>query len=63
MKQIDNKKLCKYCLGCNRLENENFEGVMRCKYFIQGQADWKEKWKEALKNGIKRHVKHNNIRR
>ena len=50
MKQIDNKKLCKYCLGCNKLENENFTGVMRCKNFVAGQADWQEKWKEALKN-------------
>lgn len=50
MKQIDNKKLCYYCLGCNQLENENFTGVMRCKFFIPGEADWQEKWKEALKN-------------
>ena len=50
MKQIDNKKLCKYCLGCNKLEDENFAGVMRCKHFIHGQADWQERWKEALQN-------------
>lgn len=49
MKQIDNKKLCYYCLGCMKLENENFSGVMRCKYFITGYADWQEKWKEALR--------------
>ena len=53
MKQIDNKKLCKFCLGCNQLENENFSGVMRCKYFVAGVADWQGKWKEALKNGDK----------
>ena len=53
MKQINNKKLCKYCLGCNKLEDENFNGVMRCKHFIQGQADWQEKWKEQMKNGNK----------
>ena len=23
MKQIDNKKLCKFCLGCNKLEDAN----------------------------------------
>ena len=50
MKQIDNKKLCKYCLGCNKLEDEKFDGVMRCKNFVAGQADWQERWKEALKN-------------
>lgn len=50
MKQIDNKKLCKYCLGCNKLEDEKFDGVMRCKNFIAGVYNWQEKWKEALKN-------------
>lgn len=49
MKQIDNKKLCYYCLSCNKLEDKNFAGVMRCKTFIPGQADWQEKWKEMLK--------------
>ena len=53
MKQIDNKKLCLYCLGCNKLEVESFDGVMRCKYFVTGQADWQEKWKEALKSSEK----------
>lgn len=24
------KGICKYCLGCNRLENPNFKGVQRC---------------------------------
>ena len=50
MKQIDNKKLCKYCLGCCKLEDESFNGVMRCNNFAAGYADWQEKWKEALKN-------------
>ena len=49
MKQIDNKKLCKVCLGCCKLKDENFNGVMRCKGFVAGQADWQEKWREALK--------------
>lgn len=49
MKQIDNKKLCKYCLGCNKLEDEKFDGVMRCKHFMAGQADWQEKWKKYFK--------------
>lgn len=51
MKQIDNKKLCYYCLGCLKLENENFTGVMRCKGFIPGMENWQEKWKEQMKNG------------
>jgi hypothetical protein len=33
-----------------KLEDENFDGVMRCKNFAAGQADWQEKWKEVLKN-------------
>lgn len=54
MKQIDNKKLCKYCYGCNKLEDENFVGVMNCKYFAAGIKDWQTKWREELKNGNKR---------
>lgn len=50
MKQIDNKKLCKFCMGCERLTDENFAGVMRCNNFMAGQADWQEKWKEQMKN-------------
>lgn len=50
MKQIYNKKLCFYCLGCMKLEDENFNGVMRCENFTAGQADWQEKWKEQMKN-------------
>ena len=53
MKQIYNKKLCYYCLGCNKLEDENFNGVMLCKGFIAGMAKKKKKWKEQMKNGNK----------
>lgn len=53
MKQIDNKKLCFYCLGCNKLEDENFNGVMRCNGFMPDRAIWQEKWKEQMKNGNK----------
>lgn len=38
MKQIDNKKLCFYCLGCNKLEDENFNGVMRCRRIYAKQT-------------------------
>ncbi len=50
MKQIDNKKLCFYCLGCEKLSCENFDGVMRCKGFIPGMENWQEKWKEQMKD-------------
>lgn len=49
MKQIDNKKLCFWCLGCEKLTDETFNGVMRCNNFIAGIENWQERWKEALK--------------
>lgn len=53
MKQIDNKKLCFYCLGCEKLSDENFNGVMRCKYFVAGMADWQEKWRSNFNDKIR----------
>lgn len=41
MKQIEKNMLCLYCMGCNKLELIEFEGVMNCKNFIQGK-DLKE---------------------
>lgn len=35
MKQLEDNKICKYCYGCNRLEVQDFEGVISCKYFVQ----------------------------
>lgn len=37
MQQIEDNKLCIYCLGCNKLEDEHFEGVMNCKNFMMGE--------------------------
>ena len=55
MKQIKNSTVCKYCYGCNRLEDEQFEGVKNCKNFIPAIKDWYEKYiksfKEEKKNG------------
>ncbi len=48
MEQISNKKLCFYCLGCNKLEDENFDGVMRCENFVQSRQNWQEEWKKNL---------------
>lgn len=53
MKQIDNKKLCFYCLGCEKLSDENFNGVMRCKYFVAGMTDWQEKWRSNFNDKIR----------
>ena len=27
------KGICKYCLGCNKLEQKKFEGVWKCENF------------------------------
>lgn len=35
MKEIDQDKLCKTCTGCNRLEDENFNGVYRCNNYAK----------------------------
>jgi hypothetical protein len=49
MKKIDKRYLCYYCLGCNRLEDEKFIGVMNCKYFVAGYENWSEMRREELK--------------
>ena len=36
MKYQELKGLCKTCLGCNRLESENFVGTTQCKNYIDG---------------------------
>lgn len=43
MKQLEENKLCYYCLGCNTQEIENFNPVMRCKNFIASEENWQEK--------------------
>lgn len=47
--------LCKYCLGCNKEELENFEPRINCKDFVPAYKDWQEKYYSALKkaNGRK----------
>lgn len=37
MKQIEENVLCLYCMGCNKLELIEFEGVMNCKNFVKGK--------------------------
>ena len=50
MKQVEKDKLCKYCIGCNKLELEQFNGVRNCSNFIQAEPDWQKKmWKELKK--------------
>ena len=35
MQKIKEDKLCNTCLGCNRLELENFNGVYRCNNYVK----------------------------
>lgn len=42
MEQIDEKYKCYKCLGCNRLENENFRGTYRCPNFVLGIGEKKD---------------------
>lgn len=55
MKQLEDMQgICKYCVAdCLRLEDEDFDGVYRCKNFEPNQISIKEveeKIREELKN-------------
>lgn len=47
MNYIANARLmltkCRYCLGCNRLEDENFRGDSKCRNFRNGISQKDEK--------------------
>ena len=50
MKQLkDMLGICKYCVGCLKLENENFTSVYRCKDFEANQVNYEELLREELK--------------
>lgn len=49
MSQLKDEVLCKYCLGCNRLENPNFAGWKKCKDFTAGYENWKKQYYDALR--------------
>ena len=49
MSQLKDEVLCKYCLGCNRLENPNFAGWKKCKDFAAGYENWKKQNYDALR--------------
>ena len=53
MVQIKGDTLCKYCLGCNKLENYNFIGTRNCKGFVPGYENWREMYEKALQNNLK----------
>lgn len=54
MKQLSKDTLCYYCLGCNKLEDEKFEGVRNCKNFMPGIENWRELIEKELKKSCRR---------
>lgn len=53
MIQLKNDTLCKYCLGCNKLEIYNFIGIRNCEGFVPGYLNWHEIYEKALKDNLK----------
>lgn len=50
MQQLkDMRGICKYCIGCLRLEDENFQSKYRCKDFEANQVNWEQLIREELK--------------
>lgn len=50
MKQlIDMPGICKYCVGCLRLEAEDFKSVFRCKDFEPNQMNWRDLFDKELR--------------
>lgn len=39
--------LCLTCLGCNKLENENFVGTYKCKNYEGDKKDVSKIWKQT----------------
>lgn len=55
MKQIEEKYICKYCIGCNEEESEEFTPKMNCKNFVSAYKNWQEKYYKNLRgenNGV-----------
>lgn len=51
MKQIELDKLCLYCYGCNKLEQEEFIGVRSCNGFIPVIPKWQSEYLKGLRGG------------
>lgn len=48
MKQLQKDKICFWCFGCNRLEEENFEGTRNCKDFLPAKENWQIEYYKKL---------------
>lgn len=46
---IEGKFLCRYCLGCQQEELEDFKPKIRCNGFVPAEKDWQEKYYRNLK--------------
>lgn len=41
--------LCKLCMGCERLGQENFIETRNCKNFMPAYEDWQDKFYKEIK--------------
>lgn len=41
--------VCKYCMGCNKLEDINFKGIYRCKGFMPNQVKWEDIYRNEMR--------------
>lgn len=51
MELLKKNCICYYCIGCNRLELEEFHGIANCKNFTASEDGWFEKFINQFKNG------------
>lgn len=42
------KGVCKYCIGCNRLELYDFIGIKNCKNFLPNKQSWYEDYRKEV---------------
>ena len=40
MEQLGNNRVCKYCLGCNKMEDDEFIPKLSCEDMVSGIKDW-----------------------
>ena len=48
MKQLEKDKLCNYCIGCNLLEIDTFNGIRNCWNFEKYKDNWYEEYYKEL---------------
>ena len=46
---MENKYICKYCLGCVAEELDSFIPKMSCKDFVPAYDNWQEQYYKELK--------------